>query len=70
MGIREGRGPGKKNFVPNVVKIELSGPNRAPFSILDLPGLVSSAHNINPEEMEGVREMSVKYMERKESMVM
>jgi hypothetical protein len=70
MGIRKGVGADKKNFVANVVKIELSGPNRSQFSIRDLPGTISSAHKVNGHEMRGVKEMVTKYMQQPENIVM
>lgn len=70
MGIRDGRGQNKKNFVAHVLRVELSGPSYSPFSILDLPGIFTSDHNFNEKEMEGVQKMVVEYMRRKENIVM
>ncbi|KAJ3547068.1 hypothetical protein NM208_g1701 [Fusarium decemcellulare] len=69
IGIRKGRGQLKRNFVPDVVKVELSGPNRSPFSILDLPGLVSSQYNVNPSEVRGTHELAKQYISREENIV-
>lgn len=70
MGIVKGQGPDKKNFATQVLRIELSGPSRSHFSILDVPGVFSSSHAVNPGEMEGVKDMVVKYMKKPENIVM
>ena len=70
MGIKLGKGPDKKNFVPDVVKIELKGPNRSPFNILDLPGLVSNDTDINETEEAGPEALAMQYISRPENIVM
>ncbi|KAF4998937.1 hypothetical protein FDECE_11651 [Fusarium decemcellulare] len=69
IGIRKGRGHLKRNFVPDIVKVELSGPNRSPFSILDLPGVVGSQYGINPSEVRGTHELAKQYVSREENIV-
>jgi hypothetical protein len=70
MGIKKGQGKDKKNFVANVLKIELFGPNRSQFGILDIPGIFASKHNVNSEEVAGVKEMATRYMQKQENIVM
>lgn len=70
MGISHGRGSDKKNFVANVLKIEVSGPKRSPFSIIDLPGIFTSDGHVNTREVQGVRQMVVEYMAKPENIVM
>ncbi|KAK8054689.1 hypothetical protein PG994_009756 [Apiospora phragmitis] len=64
MGIKSGIQPSAKNFATEVLKIELSGPQRAHFSILDIPGHVSNAFRIHKWEMEGIESMIVEYMKK------
>ncbi|KAF6799564.1 vacuolar sorting protein VPS1 [Colletotrichum sojae] len=54
MKIRKGKGIKKKNFASQVLRIEISGPTRAHFSILDLPGTMSVPHNASEKEVHGV----------------
>lgn len=70
MEIRPGQGPGHKNFATEVLKIELSGPKRAYFSILDIPGFIGFSHNINKGELEGVQSLVVEYMKQPGNIVM
>ncbi|KAI0122915.1 vacuolar sorting protein VPS1 [Xylariales sp. AK1849] len=69
MGIKAGKQRGAKNFATEVLKIELSGPNRSHFSILDIPGVFSNAYNVNTAEMEGVKKMAIEYMKKPQNMV-
>ncbi|KAF6823358.1 vacuolar sorting protein VPS1 [Colletotrichum plurivorum] len=48
------KGIKKKSFVSQVLRIEISGPTRAHFSILDLPGTMSEPHNVSENEVHGV----------------
>ncbi len=60
-----------KNFSSKVLKIELSGPGRTHFAILDLPGIFGTAtKNVTNEEMNGVTRMVTSYMERPENIIM
>lgn len=62
---------GDQNFSRDVLKVEISGPNRSYFSILDVPGVFQSAtHDITKEERDGVREMVASYMAPKQSVIM
>lgn len=70
MGINPGRGINKKNFAVEVLKVEISGPTRSHFSILDIPGIFSNDFNVNEGEMLGVRNMVIEYMKQPESIVM
>ncbi|KAJ0367920.1 hypothetical protein COL26b_011090 [Colletotrichum chrysophilum] len=69
MGIRRGKGKGMKNFATQVLRIELSGPSRSHFSILDVPGLISNAHAVNKYEMEAVNKMIDDYMRQPANIV-
>ncbi|KAF5633382.1 RBTMx2 [Fusarium tjaetaba] len=66
IGIRKGQGVGAKNFVPDIVRVELEGPNRSPFNILDLPGLISSEYGVNEPEPLGTQELAKEYILRPE----
>jgi len=71
MGILKRNGSGKKNFASEVLKIELSGPNRSHFGILDVPGVFSAkTRGISAEEMSGVTEMVASYMKKPENVIM
>lgn len=62
---------GDQNFSRDVLKVEISGPNRSYFSILDVPGVFQSAtHDITREERDGVREMVASYMAPEQSVIM
>jgi hypothetical protein len=70
MGIRPGRHETAVNFVSNVLKVDLSGPNRSQFSIVDLPGTFSSAYDVNDAEKVAVEAMTLHYMRQPENIVM
>ena len=71
MGIDSELGSGKKNFSSMVLKIELSGPKRSHFAILDLPGIFSAeTENVTKQEMDGVRKMVTSYMQKQENIIM
>ena len=66
MGIGEDR-----NFSNDVLKIEISGPTRSHFSIVDVPGIFQSVtKDLTKEEMSGVRSMVESYIKPKESVIM
>ncbi|EQB57147.1 vacuolar sorting protein VPS1 [Colletotrichum gloeosporioides Cg-14] len=69
MGIRRGKGKGMKNFATQVLRIELSGPSRSHFSILDVPGLISNAHAVNEYEMKAVNKMIDDYIRQPANIV-
>ncbi|XWW95318.1 hypothetical protein V2A60_003276 [Cordyceps javanica] len=69
LGICPGKGRGRKNFAAEVLKIEVSGPSRSHFSILDIPGIFAYDYNVCDGEMDGVRNMVIEYMKQPESIV-
>ncbi|EEU44491.1 uncharacterized protein NECHADRAFT_72072 [Fusarium vanettenii 77-13-4] len=69
MGISPGTGRGAKNFASEVFKIELSGPNRSYFSILDLPGTFNNAIKVNEQDPFQVETMTVEYMKNPDNIV-
>lgn len=70
MGINPGKSSNKKNFAVEVLKVEISGPTRSHFSILDVPGIFSNDFNVKEGEMSGVRNLVIEYMKQPESIVM
>ncbi|KAF9775009.1 hypothetical protein IL306_006932 [Fusarium sp. DS 682] len=69
MGLRTGLGEDRKNFVAEVLKIELSGPNRSYFSILDLPGTFQNASAVNETDQAKVEAMVKEYMNNEDNIV-
>ncbi|KAL3424105.1 vacuolar sorting protein VPS1 [Phlyctema vagabunda] len=70
MGITFGKTHAPRHFSSMVLKIEISGPQRSHFGILDLPGIFSAATNrITAQEMEGVRSMVASYMRQPENIM-
>ncbi|KAH6955548.1 P-loop containing nucleoside triphosphate hydrolase protein [Fusarium avenaceum] len=69
MGLRTGLGDDRKNFVAEVLKIELSGPNRSYFSILDLPGTFQMASMVNEADQAKVESMVREYMNNEDNIV-
>ncbi|KAF4983038.1 hypothetical protein FZEAL_1463 [Fusarium zealandicum] len=69
MGISTGIGPNRKNFASEVLKVELSGPSRTYFSILDLPGTFRNSSKVNKEDPCQVEAMIIEYMKRRDSIV-
>jgi hypothetical protein len=70
MGISTGKASNKKNFAVEVLKVELSGPTRSHFSILDIPGIFSNDYNVRDGEMAGVQNMVIQYMKQPENIIM
>ena len=71
MGLVNELGRRKRNFSSKVLKIELSGPERSHFGILDLPGIFgNTTGNITDVEMEGVSKMVEAYMRKPENIIM
>lgn len=70
MGIRPGKSQGAKNFATEVLKVELSGPKRSHFSILDIPGIFSNPKDVNVAEMGGVTRMVTEYLKKPQNLVM
>ncbi|KAF7552582.1 hypothetical protein G7Z17_g4220 [Cylindrodendrum hubeiense] len=69
MGIRQGKDANSNNFAAEVLKVELSGPDRPYFSILDLPGHFNSTYDVNKSDQAKIEEMIVKYMQKRENTV-
>lgn len=59
-----------KNFALEMLKVEVSGPTRAHFSILDIPGIFSNDLAVKAGEMNGVSQMAIEYMRQPENIVM
>jgi len=62
-----------RTFSSLVLKIELSGPERSHFGILDIPGVYSNRREATlqgQQEMDGVKEMVISYMKKRENIVM
>ena len=70
LGIDPGIGKNKKNFAAEVLKIEVSGPDRSHFSILDIPGIIANDYNVKKHEMENIRDLVIEYMRQPENIVM
>ena len=71
----EQRGPSStieaKNFSDDVLKIEISGPSRSYFSIIDVPGVFQSlTKDLTEKEKAGVMNMVTSYMRRQQSIIM
>ncbi|CZR66635.1 uncharacterized protein PAC_16536 [Phialocephala subalpina] len=70
MGILQGSGPSRKNFSSQVLKIELSGPTRSHFGILDVPGVFNAPiDGITAQEMAGVTKMVTSYMKKSQNII-
>ncbi len=71
MGIASQKNGAQKNFSSKVLKIELLGPNRSLFGILDLPGIFETpVGTVTEPEQRGVEDMVVAYMRRPENIIM
>lgn len=71
MGITTRKEGEPKNFSSKVLKIELSGPGRSHFGILDLPGIFGAATgDVTEEERIGVDKLVTAYMQRPENIIM
>lgn len=81
MGISEGpaselgsnalhKGDEAKHFSSDVLRVEISGPNRSYFSIIDLPGVFQSlTKNLTVKEKKGVRDLVSSHMIPKQSVI-
>lgn len=70
MGILKRSGLNKRNFSSKVLKIDLSGPDRSHFSILDLPGVFSvPTSGITRDEMKGVDQIIASYMKKPQNII-
>jgi len=71
MGIRTESEKGERNFSDDVLKIEIAGPHRSHFSILDVPGLFQSlTKDLTDSEKNGVRSMVESYIGSNQSIIM
>jgi hypothetical protein len=71
MGINSPLGSRNRNFSSKVLKIELAGPKRSHFAILDVPGVFSSTTgSVTDEEMNGVTKMVTSYMKKPGNIIM
>ena len=60
----------RPNFSSDVLRIELSGPKRSHFSILDVPGVFQSrTKDVTAQEMEGVKGLVSAEMRRRQSII-
>lgn len=60
-----------RNFASDVLKVEISGPDRSYFSILDVPGVFQSlTKDLTRQEKEGVMNLVASYMKPKHSIIM
>ena len=65
-----GRTIKRPNFSSDILRIDLSGPNRSHFSILDVPGVIQSRiQGVTLAEIDGVKNMVSAEMRRKQSIV-
>ncbi|KAM5344825.1 hypothetical protein ACJ41O_010687 [Fusarium nematophilum] len=69
IGIRKGTGPNTKNFVAEVVRVELHGPKRSDFKILDLPGIFDNSGKVNKQDPGLVEKMIIQYMEQPDNII-
>jgi hypothetical protein len=59
-----------QNFSDDVLKIEISGPLRSYFSIIDVPGVFQSlTKDLTEAEKMGVKSMVASYMRRQQSVI-
>ena len=72
MGINtQGSGTNQRNFSSHVLKIELSGPTRSHFAILDVPGIFENMLRGTTEtEMDAVTDMVTSYMRQEKNIIM
>jgi hypothetical protein len=61
----------RHNYSSKVLKIELSGPNRLHFGILDVPGIFLTAiGDVTEADRNGVTQMVTAYMKKPQNIVM
>jgi hypothetical protein len=71
MGINSQGTSEDRNYSSKVLKIELSGPNRSHFGILDLPGVFNAEiGGVSRREKDGVTKMVISYMNKPENIIM
>ncbi|TVY40800.1 Dynamin-A [Lachnellula subtilissima] len=70
MGIKSNGTSEDRNYSSKVLKIELSGPNRSHFGILDLPGVFNAEiGGVSRREKDGVTKMVTSYMNKPENII-
>ncbi|KAL2066683.1 hypothetical protein VTL71DRAFT_2755 [Oculimacula yallundae] len=72
MGLASKDGPLKKrkNFSSDVLRIELHGPNRSHFGILDVPGIFHAlTDTVTEEDMRKVNDMVISHMKMPENVI-
>ncbi|KAK6516066.1 hypothetical protein TWF506_005979 [Arthrobotrys conoides] len=63
--------PSQRAFSDHLLSLELSGPQHAQFSVIDLPGLIRSvANQQRRDDIELIRRMNLKYIEDKRSIIL
>ena len=63
-------GDGTRHFSSNILKVEISGPSRSHFNILDLPEIFQSlTKNLTAEEKDEVRDSISTHMIQKQSVI-
>ncbi|KAK6362559.1 hypothetical protein TWF730_000017 [Orbilia blumenaviensis] len=61
----------KRGFSDHLLSLELSGPQHAQFSVIDLPGLIRSvANKERRDDIQLIREMNVKYIKDERSIIL
>jgi hypothetical protein len=71
MGTTGELGSKRNNFSSDVLRIELHGPTRAHFGILDVPGVFHAlTDNVTEEDMERVKAMVISHMKQRENVIM
>jgi len=70
MGLNPGTGVKNKNFAVEVLRVEISGPGRPYFSILDIPGTINNESSLRPGEKLGISDMVTEYMKQPENIIM
>ncbi|KAH6666614.1 P-loop containing nucleoside triphosphate hydrolase protein [Halenospora varia] len=70
MGLDSSQASDVRNYSSKVLKIELSGPRRSHFAILDLPGIFSAlVGGVSKRERDGVTMMVSSYMKKPENII-
>ncbi|KAK6535762.1 hypothetical protein TWF281_000014 [Arthrobotrys megalospora] len=63
--------PSKRAFSDHLLSLELSGPQHAQFSVIDLPGLIRSVSNQQRRhDIDLIKEMNLKYIQDKRSIIL
>lgn len=71
MGITDQHGLKKSNFSSDILRIELHGPTRSHFGILDVPGIFHAlTDTVTDEDMERVTAMVTSHMKKPENVIM